>query len=136
MAGTRYGASLRKQIKKMEVSQHAKYFCEFCGKVSRLVLRLLPTCYSFFVLVSYAVLITLNSIRSNFCGIIPFPLYFSRTNDQMYTILLFRLNRWYVPSSWETIHLILIRLRSEVVDVLFFILLISLNLFSSIDDWS
>ncbi|OEL18108.1 60S ribosomal protein L37a-2, partial [Dichanthelium oligosanthes] len=23
---------LRKQIKKMEVSQHAKYFCEFCGK--------------------------------------------------------------------------------------------------------
>ncbi|CAK9133474.1 unnamed protein product [Ilex paraguariensis] len=30
--GTRYGASLRKQIKKMEVSQHSKYFCEFCGK--------------------------------------------------------------------------------------------------------
>ncbi|XP_049936170.1 60S ribosomal protein L37a-1-like [Nymphaea colorata] len=30
--GTRYGASLRKQIKKMEVSQHAKYFCDFCGK--------------------------------------------------------------------------------------------------------
>ncbi|KAF9619568.1 hypothetical protein IFM89_007395 [Coptis chinensis] len=30
--GTRYGASLRKQIKKMEVSQHAKYFCEVCGK--------------------------------------------------------------------------------------------------------
>ncbi|KAF9604765.1 hypothetical protein IFM89_010267 [Coptis chinensis] len=30
--GTRYGASLRKQITKMEVSQHAKYFCEFCGK--------------------------------------------------------------------------------------------------------
>ncbi|EFH57640.1 hypothetical protein ARALYDRAFT_902615 [Arabidopsis lyrata subsp. lyrata] len=27
-----YGASLRKQIKKMEVSQHSKYFCEFCGK--------------------------------------------------------------------------------------------------------
>lgn len=33
-SGTRYGASLRKQIKKMEVSQHSKYFCEFCGKVS------------------------------------------------------------------------------------------------------
>jgi hypothetical protein len=32
--GTRYGASLRKQIKKMEVSQHSKYFCEFCGKVN------------------------------------------------------------------------------------------------------
>jgi len=31
--GTRYGASLRKQIKKMEVSQHSKYFCQFCGKV-------------------------------------------------------------------------------------------------------
>ncbi|KAF2316275.1 hypothetical protein GH714_041616 [Hevea brasiliensis] len=27
-----YGASLRKQIKKMEVSQHSKFFCEFCGK--------------------------------------------------------------------------------------------------------
>ena len=36
MAGTRYGASLRKQVKKMEVSQHAKYFCEFCGKVSQM----------------------------------------------------------------------------------------------------
>eukprot|EP00850_Spirogloea_muscicola_P002115 SM000008S22204 [mRNA] locus=s8:478985:480147:+ [translate_table: standard] len=32
--GTRYGASLRKQVKKMEVSQHSKYFCEFCGKFS------------------------------------------------------------------------------------------------------
>lgn len=31
--GTRYGASLRKQIKKVEVSQHSKYFCSFCGKV-------------------------------------------------------------------------------------------------------
>lgn len=30
--GTRYGASLRKQIKKIEVSQHSKYFCNFCGK--------------------------------------------------------------------------------------------------------
>ncbi|KAF8399532.1 hypothetical protein HHK36_015399 [Tetracentron sinense] len=30
--GPHYGASLRKQIKKMEVSQHSKYFCEFCGK--------------------------------------------------------------------------------------------------------
>ncbi|KAL4278800.1 hypothetical protein GQ457_03G027760 [Hibiscus cannabinus] len=29
---TRYGASLRKQIKKMEVNRHSKYFCEFCGK--------------------------------------------------------------------------------------------------------
>ncbi|TDZ64984.1 60S ribosomal protein L43 [Colletotrichum trifolii] len=27
-----YGASLRKQVKKMEVSQHAKYTCTFCGK--------------------------------------------------------------------------------------------------------
>jgi large subunit ribosomal protein L37Ae len=33
--GTRYGASLRKQIKKMEVSQHSKFFCHFCGKVRR-----------------------------------------------------------------------------------------------------
>lgn len=37
ITGTRYGASLRKQIKKMEVSQHSKYFCEFCGKVLQLV---------------------------------------------------------------------------------------------------
>ncbi|OAT06631.1 50S ribosomal protein L37Ae [Blastomyces gilchristii SLH14081] len=32
--GTRYGASLRKQVKKMEVSQHARYVCTFCGKNS------------------------------------------------------------------------------------------------------
>merc|ERR1711998_714075 len=30
--GTRYGASLRKQIKKIEITQHAKYTCTFCGK--------------------------------------------------------------------------------------------------------
>ncbi|XP_047992488.1 60S ribosomal protein L37a [Leguminivora glycinivorella] len=30
--GTRYGASLRKMVKKMEVTQHAKYTCSFCGK--------------------------------------------------------------------------------------------------------
>ena len=30
--GTRYGATLRKVIKKMEVTQHAKYNCSFCGK--------------------------------------------------------------------------------------------------------
>ncbi|KAI5295109.1 60S ribosomal protein L43 [Ascosphaera acerosa] len=27
-----YGASLRKQVKKMEVTQHARYVCTFCGK--------------------------------------------------------------------------------------------------------
>ncbi|PNS15266.1 60S ribosomal protein L43 [Sphaceloma murrayae] len=32
--GTRYGASLRKQVKKMEISQHARYTCSFCGKPS------------------------------------------------------------------------------------------------------
>ncbi|KAJ1473566.1 ribosomal protein L37ae, partial [Baffinella frigidus] len=32
--GVRYGASLRKQIKKIEISQHAKYTCGFCGKNS------------------------------------------------------------------------------------------------------
>jgi large subunit ribosomal protein L37Ae len=32
--GTRYGASLRKQAKKMEITQHAKYTCHFCGKDS------------------------------------------------------------------------------------------------------
>ncbi|KAI3892431.1 hypothetical protein MKX03_012649 [Papaver bracteatum] len=30
--GTRYGASLRKKIKKMKISQHSKYFYEFCGE--------------------------------------------------------------------------------------------------------
>ncbi|XP_074659192.1 large ribosomal subunit protein eL43 [Tubulanus polymorphus] len=30
--GTRYGASLRKTIKRMEVTQHGKYTCSFCGK--------------------------------------------------------------------------------------------------------
>jgi len=30
--GTRYGASLRKQIKKIEITQHAKYTCSFCGQ--------------------------------------------------------------------------------------------------------
>ncbi|XP_032718889.1 60S ribosomal protein L37a-like [Lontra canadensis] len=29
--GTRYGASRRK-MKKIEISQHAKYACSFCGK--------------------------------------------------------------------------------------------------------
>lgn len=29
----RYGASLRKQVKKMEITQHARYTCAFCGKV-------------------------------------------------------------------------------------------------------
>uniref|UniRef100_UPI00398EEE3C large ribosomal subunit protein eL43-like n=1 Tax=Pristiophorus japonicus TaxID=55135 RepID=UPI00398EEE3C len=28
----RYGASLRKMVKKIEISQHAKYICFFCGK--------------------------------------------------------------------------------------------------------
>lgn len=32
--GTRYGASLRKQVKKMEITQHATYTCPFCGKSS------------------------------------------------------------------------------------------------------
>jgi large subunit ribosomal protein L37Ae len=32
--GTRYGASLRKQVKKVEITQHAKYTCTFCGKDS------------------------------------------------------------------------------------------------------
>ncbi|KAM0804523.1 ribosomal protein L37ae [Usnea florida] len=32
--GTRYGASLRKQVKKMEISQHARYMCTFCGKTT------------------------------------------------------------------------------------------------------
>ncbi|KAJ7436766.1 ribosomal protein L37ae, partial [Mycena galericulata] len=28
----RYGASLRKQVKRMEISQHTRYTCTFCGK--------------------------------------------------------------------------------------------------------
>ena len=30
--GTRYGATLRKLLRKVEVSQHATYRCAFCGK--------------------------------------------------------------------------------------------------------
>ena len=30
--GTRYGASLRKQVKKIEISQRKSYYCDFCGK--------------------------------------------------------------------------------------------------------
>ena len=32
--GTRYGATLRKVVKKFEISQHAKYVSPFCGKNS------------------------------------------------------------------------------------------------------
>merc|ERR1712244_184270 len=32
--GTRYGASLRKVVKKMEVTQHKKYVSPFCGATS------------------------------------------------------------------------------------------------------
>ena len=32
--GTRYGSTLRKVIRKIEVSQHATYKCVFCGKNS------------------------------------------------------------------------------------------------------
>mmetsp|Transcript_5330 Transcript_5330/g.7858 ORF Transcript_5330/g.7858 Transcript_5330/m.7858 type:complete len:95 (-) Transcript_5330:70-354(-) len=30
--GTRYGATLRKLLRKIEVSQHSAYICSFCGK--------------------------------------------------------------------------------------------------------
>ena len=30
--GTRYGASIRKTMKKIETAQHAKYVCPFCAK--------------------------------------------------------------------------------------------------------
>ncbi|KAJ3427008.1 60S ribosomal protein L37A [Anaeramoeba flamelloides] len=30
--GPRYGASLRKQIRKIEVAQHSRFTCPFCGK--------------------------------------------------------------------------------------------------------
>jgi large subunit ribosomal protein L37Ae len=32
--GTRYGSTLRKVIRKIEVSQHSTYKCVFCGKDS------------------------------------------------------------------------------------------------------
>ena len=32
--GVRYGASLRKQVKKIEIAQHSRYTCVFCGKDS------------------------------------------------------------------------------------------------------
>lgn len=30
--GTRYGSSIRKHLKKIEISQHKNYDCNFCGK--------------------------------------------------------------------------------------------------------
>ena len=30
--GVRYGANPRKRAKKIEISQHSKHFCSFCGK--------------------------------------------------------------------------------------------------------
>ncbi|KAK4657312.1 60S ribosomal protein L43 [Podospora pseudocomata] len=30
--GVRYGASLRKQLKRIETTQHARYLCPSCGK--------------------------------------------------------------------------------------------------------
>merc|ERR1711924_507617 len=32
--GTRYGASLRKTVKRIEILQHSRYICNFCGKTS------------------------------------------------------------------------------------------------------
>merc|ERR1739844_753689 len=32
--GTRYGASIRKSVKKLEESSKVRYFCTFCGKDS------------------------------------------------------------------------------------------------------
>ena len=32
--GTRYGSSLRKVVKKLEISQHMTYVCPFCGRSS------------------------------------------------------------------------------------------------------
>ena len=51
--GTRYGASLRKQMKKVEVSQHAKYTCAFCGKVVRPPL-LFFCCHSAWLLIHHS----------------------------------------------------------------------------------
>jgi large subunit ribosomal protein L37Ae len=39
--GTRYGASLRKQVKVTEITQHARYTCQFCGKVRKFVEQVL-----------------------------------------------------------------------------------------------
>ncbi|CAD7687696.1 unnamed protein product [Nyctereutes procyonoides] len=33
--GTCYGASLRKMVKKIDISQHTKYTCSFCGKTKK-----------------------------------------------------------------------------------------------------
>mmetsp|Transcript_19496 Transcript_19496/g.23710 ORF Transcript_19496/g.23710 Transcript_19496/m.23710 type:complete len:94 (-) Transcript_19496:412-693(-) len=32
--GTRYGSSIRKVVKKIEIAQHSKYGCPFCGKTA------------------------------------------------------------------------------------------------------
>jgi hypothetical protein len=71
--GTRYGASLRKQVKKMEITQHAKYTCTFCGKV-RIDLRI------YFAGTSTERAILENSIRRHTTILIYSNLYlFNRT---------------------------------------------------------
>ena len=52
--GTRYGASLRKQIKKMEVTQRAKYVCNFCGKNASKVQRISLSSVSLLVCACYS----------------------------------------------------------------------------------
>ena len=42
-----YGATMRKKIKKMAVSQSSKYGCEFCGKVYIAAVYLLNSIYYF-----------------------------------------------------------------------------------------
>lgn len=62
--GTRYGASLRKQIKKTEVSQHSKYLCSFCGKVLKqpFVLKVAGACHCGCWLVVYSSAVALGSL--------------------------------------------------------------------------
>lgn len=32
--GVRYGASLRRDVRKIEVQQHSRYQCPFCGRLT------------------------------------------------------------------------------------------------------
>ena len=71
--GTRYGSSLRKMVKKMEISQHATYTCVFCGKVRSGVMSFFyryesKECYIYFVPRS----IRIHSVLAHFEDILDF----------------------------------------------------------------
>lgn len=64
--GTRYGASLRKMVKKIEITQHSKYTCSFCGKVSWMY-RIIIHCFKVLSLLVISDLCSSERFITLFC---------------------------------------------------------------------